>query len=450
VQYWFRLLALLVAVQLGCRPDEPAAPAKCDLDKLSALSQELSHASELDAAIRVRPGLVDACSDAVPSRLTRYFQATEFDELAPEPEIARLAHQWLLDQGVDANVAAPIMLALGIFERLRAIQRMPNLDLAKVDGEPFDIDVLRNPNHVVYFTETEIFVDGKAHIVPHPPGPRLTPADGDGPTVIIAAADTRIATISRVLDIVPHFAIDQGGFVVAPGPNVATWIPFGCDLHWWRGVLRPLMSIELTPGGFTLLAPNTHENHPSAYTSADLDAITSLAESVRRDPSSDCALISAAGDVPLHDLLAAAAAARQANWRVQFLGSASAHARAFRLDPIHRRRWTGQARLGKLTVTGAVEVDKAMLERAIARQVDELTTCYHEESINPELEGRMILEFAIGEGGRIKDLEIVKTTLDDDPVERCVANRARRWRLPTAGPLTVSLPIEFELGRDHG
>ena len=35
-----------------------------------------------------------------------------------------------------------------------------------------------------------------------------------------------------------------------------------------------------------------------------------------------------------------------------------------------------------------------------AGQLDELTTCYREESSNPELEGRMILEFAIGEEPR--------------------------------------------------
>jgi hypothetical protein len=447
------LLGLLVAAQLGCRSDEPPAPpAKCDLDELSTLSLELT-TSTLDASTRVWPGLVDACGDAIPNSLTRYYRATEPDELAPSPASVRLeVNNWLRNQGAEGTVAAPIMLALDVFDRLRAIQQMPELALAEVEGEPFDIDVLRKPNRVVYVTETAIYVDGQQYVKSRPdprlPGldsPRFMHEDGDGPTIIIAAGDTRIVAISKVRHIVAGFVFEKGGgFLVAPGPNVATWIPFGCDLSFQASVLRPLMSVELTPGGFTLLPPNTHEHHPRAHPREQLDAITTQAESARRDPDTDCVLISAADEVPLHDVLSAAAAVRRANWRFQFLGSVSAHDFAARRDPIHRRRWKGHARLAKLSVTGAA--DNAKLARAIETHFDELTTCYHEQSTNPELEGRMILEFSIGAGGRVGELEIAKTTLNDTPVEQCVAKRVRHWRMPTAGPLSVRLVIEFELG----
>ena len=54
--------------------------------------------------------------------------------------------------------------------------------------------------------------------------------------------------------------------------------------------------------------------------------------------------------------------------------------------------------------------------------------CYQRElKRNPDLKGKLVVRFVINPSGKVKDVKIISSTINNPRVERCVVNRIRRW-----------------------
>lgn len=88
-------------------------------------------------------------------------------------------------------------------------------------------------------------------------------------------------------------------------------------------------------------------------------------------------------------------------------------------------------------VAGGVEeaftgsIDKEAIRRVIISKLGELKACYN-RSLNrsPGLEGKIVLEWLIGNGGRVLEARVKTTTMNNPEVEQCCVNRLKGWRFP--------------------
>lgn len=57
-----------------------------------------------------------------------------------------------------------------------------------------------------------------------------------------------------------------------------------------------------------------------------------------------------------------------------------------------------------------------------------ITYCYERElKRNPDLKGKIVVRFVVAPNGKVKDVKIVSSTLNNQSVERCIISRIRRW-----------------------
>lgn len=73
---------------------------------------------------------------------------------------------------------------------------------------------------------------------------------------------------------------------------------------------------------------------------------------------------------------------------------------------------------------------------------DELVDCYSNElDTNPDLAGRVDLDFAVTPDGQVAMVRVVDSTLESTAAEDCFVERARHWRFPETNH---ELPTRFE------
>ncbi len=108
-----------------------------------------------------------------------------------------------------------------------------------------------------------------------------------------------------------------------------------------------------------------------------------------------------------------------------------------------------EARVGTIT-TEAPEVDGALDASAIAKVVQArkrmLQDCYEKElKRDPSLQGKIEIEFTIGEDGSVQSASIANNRMGSDAVGDCIVSRLRRWRFPKpdGGSVTVTFPFIF-------
>jgi TonB family protein len=69
------------------------------------------------------------------------------------------------------------------------------------------------------------------------------------------------------------------------------------------------------------------------------------------------------------------------------------------------------------------------LSRVINSHNDAIEYCYKKESkLNPNLKGDVQVEFTIGFNGRVKAVRIVRSSMRNKNVEKCITSRIRGWR----------------------
>ena len=98
---------------------------------------------------------------------------------------------------------------------------------------------------------------------------------------------------------------------------------------------------------------------------------------------------------------------------------------------------------GVALVKGAL--DKEIIRRVIRRHANEVKFCYERELLrNPELFGRLMVQFTISGQGSVLAAALQTSTINNTTVEQCVVAAVRRWEFPEpagGGIAVVSYPF---------
>lgn len=95
-------------------------------------------------------------------------------------------------------------------------------------------------------------------------------------------------------------------------------------------------------------------------------------------------------------------------------------------------------------------LDKELIRRVVRAHLNEVRGCYDQGlARNPNLRGRVEIQFAIGPTGAVSSSAVSESSVADDNVGRCIAKAVKRWRFPTnaiGGTAMVSYPFLLETG----
>jgi hypothetical protein len=100
----------------------------------------------------------------------------------------------------------------------------------------------------------------------------------------------------------------------------------------------------------------------------------------------------------------------------------------------------------KATIDGPL--DKDIVRRIVRAHINEVRFCYNQGlARNPNLAGRLELEFEILDDGKVGTAAVRASTLADQQVGTCAATMVRRWTFPKPEKLTkVIYPFELAPG----
>ena len=108
----------------------------------------------------------------------------------------------------------------------------------------------------------------------------------------------------------------------------------------------------------------------------------------------------------------------------------------------HRRK-VPTPRVGKGKVTG--QVDKDMIRRVVRAHINEVRSCYNKGlSSNPNLQGRVAVQFTIVGNGKVTTAVAVENTTKSSKVADCIAKAVKRWKFPPVrggGTALVTYPF---------
>ncbi len=101
--------------------------------------------------------------------------------------------------------------------------------------------------------------------------------------------------------------------------------------------------------------------------------------------------------------------------------------------------------IGKPTILGST--DKALIRRAARPLLRQLRGCYLQRlGHRPLLAGSMLVRFRSVRTNRVAGVKLLRTTVKDRPLRRCVAQAFLSWRLPSnckGGVSRIVLPVVF-------
>ncbi|MES2769035.1 MAG: AgmX/PglI C-terminal domain-containing protein [Bdellovibrionota bacterium] len=92
-------------------------------------------------------------------------------------------------------------------------------------------------------------------------------------------------------------------------------------------------------------------------------------------------------------------------------------------------------------------IDREAIRRVIRENQRQITACYEKTlNKNPNLYGKVILEWVIVGNGRVSSARVSSSTLKNSEVEQCILSRLRTWKFPEPPPdqeAVVSYPFLF-------
>lgn len=108
----------------------------------------------------------------------------------------------------------------------------------------------------------------------------------------------------------------------------------------------------------------------------------------------------------------------------------------------------------KTEVTGDEEdlaaMPKKTIRRIVRAHINEIRHCYNEGlHRDPELAGRVVVNFKVGGDGKVAESTVAQTNLGDSDVETCMAHAVGRWKFPktaSGNSLVVNYPFVLEPG----
>lgn len=104
-----------------------------------------------------------------------------------------------------------------------------------------------------------------------------------------------------------------------------------------------------------------------------------------------------------------------------------------------------RVRVAKPTVSQGLEAD--IVRRIVRAHINEVRHCYNRGLVdNPDLAGRVTVEFTVPGDGKVSAAAVDTTTLPKDDVEKCIVKAVKRWRFPKpTGGVTVVVKFPFVL-----
>jgi hypothetical protein len=100
---------------------------------------------------------------------------------------------------------------------------------------------------------------------------------------------------------------------------------------------------------------------------------------------------------------------------------------------------------GKSFVSGGL--DKEVVGKVIRQQLAQIKFCYERELVkNPNLYGKLTVQFMIGGAGTVETTSIVDNEMNNQAVEECVLRRVKTWVFPQprgGGQVLVKYPFVF-------
>lgn len=101
-----------------------------------------------------------------------------------------------------------------------------------------------------------------------------------------------------------------------------------------------------------------------------------------------------------------------------------------------------KAYVGKVLVVGSLAQKHAV--RGIKKRISSIRYCYHRQLIKkPTLSGKLTARVTV-KRGRVSQVQINQSTLNEKTLERCVASRMKRFRYPKSrGASVITYPLTF-------
>ncbi len=108
-----------------------------------------------------------------------------------------------------------------------------------------------------------------------------------------------------------------------------------------------------------------------------------------------------------------------------------------------------RVRQAKAEVVGPL--DRDIIRRIVRAHINEVRHCYNQGlATDPELAGRVAIQFKIGSAGKVLEATVASSTLSDhdDAVAACVNGAVKRWKFPKfeGEEVTVTYPFVLSPG----
>ncbi len=105
---------------------------------------------------------------------------------------------------------------------------------------------------------------------------------------------------------------------------------------------------------------------------------------------------------------------------------------------------TSDIQTGDFSSSGSL--DSSAIASVVKQKLSGIKYCYEKElKNNPNLAGKVVVNFTIGADGSVTNYRVDNSTLNNTNVEQCILRMVRRWKFPApaGGSVNVSYPFIF-------
>jgi len=95
---------------------------------------------------------------------------------------------------------------------------------------------------------------------------------------------------------------------------------------------------------------------------------------------------------------------------------------------------------------GTGTLDTSRIASTVKGRIGGVKSCYEKElKRNPQLQGKIVMQFTISEAGRVIDVSAKSDSLGEPSVAECIKAQMERWKFPApdGGTVTVAFPFIF-------
>ncbi|MFZ8802821.1 MAG: TonB family protein [Candidatus Calescibacterium sp.] len=91
------------------------------------------------------------------------------------------------------------------------------------------------------------------------------------------------------------------------------------------------------------------------------------------------------------------------------------------------------------------KLDEETVRKVAERNQASLKYCFQKAQMrNPNLQGKIVVEIVVDPGGKVSNVSVKESTIDDQEMVGCVLRMIRRWQFPApGGEVTIVFPLVF-------